>query len=79
MIIDEIQESFFNKSKQKRVRNLEEIKGKEIDLDKVYDYAEFPDKVSGRCDNCNSSYFKSSVKGGVFLRECRDCGMKKSI
>ena len=44
-----------------------------------YDYAEFPDKVSGRCDNCNSSYFKSSVKGGVFLRECRECGMKKSI
>ncbi|MGG3159854.1 hypothetical protein ABEP50_29900, partial [Priestia megaterium] len=24
-------------------------------------------------------YFKSSVKGGVFLRECRECGMKKSI
>ncbi|WP_255285843.1 hypothetical protein [Priestia megaterium] len=36
-------------------------------------------KVSGRYDNCNSSYFKSSVKGGVFLRECRECGMKKSI
>ncbi|PGR96605.1 hypothetical protein COC61_11340 [Priestia megaterium] len=36
-------------------------------------------KVSGRCDNCNSAYFKSSVKGGVFLRERRDCGMKKSI
>jgi len=36
-------------------------------------------KVSGRCDNCNSVYFKSSVKGGVFLRECRGCGMKKSI
>ncbi|PEZ50154.1 hypothetical protein CN367_02900 [Priestia megaterium] len=36
-------------------------------------------KVSGRCDNCNSAYFKSSVKGGVFLRECRQYGMKKSI
>jgi len=58
------------------VINLEEIKEQEIDLDKVYEY---PDKVSGRCDNCNSAYFKSSVKGGVFLRECRDCGMKKSI
>ncbi|MEH7339557.1 hypothetical protein V7179_13355, partial [Priestia megaterium] len=22
---------------------------------------------------------KSSVKGGIFLRECRECGMKKSI
>ncbi|MED3855158.1 hypothetical protein P4607_27890 [Priestia megaterium] len=45
----------------------------------MYDYAKFPDKVSGRCDNCNSAYFKSSVKAGVFLRECRECGMKKSI
>ncbi|MES9741048.1 hypothetical protein ABWK24_03005, partial [Priestia megaterium] len=25
------------------------------------------------------SYFKSSIKGGIFLRECRECGMKKSI
>ncbi|WP_427127462.1 hypothetical protein ACQCPQ_26815 (plasmid) [Priestia megaterium] len=50
-----------------------------MDLDKVYDYDEYPDKKSGRCDNCNSSYFKSSVKGGAFLRECRECGMKKSI
>ncbi|WP_328235894.1 hypothetical protein [Priestia megaterium] len=59
--------------------NLEEIKEQEIDFDKVYDYAEFPDKVSGRCDNCNSACFKSSVKSGVFSRECHDCGMKKSI
>jgi len=51
----------------------------EIAPDKVYDYAAFPDKVSGRCNNCNSAYFKSSVKNGVFLRECRECGMKKSI
>ncbi len=36
-------------------------------------------RVSGWCDNCNSSYFKSSVKGRVFLRECRECAMKKSI
>ncbi|WP_455931543.1 hypothetical protein [Priestia aryabhattai] len=58
--------------------NLEEIKEQEIDFDKVYDYAAFPDKVSGRCDNCNSSYFKSSVKGGIFLRECRECGSATS-
>ncbi|PEZ51255.1 hypothetical protein CN367_00970 [Priestia megaterium] len=59
---------------------LKEIQEQEIDLDKVYDYAEYPDdKVSGRCDNCNSAYFKSSVKSGIFLREYRDCGMKKSI
>ncbi|MGC9933798.1 hypothetical protein [Priestia aryabhattai] len=50
----------------------------EIDPDKVYDYAEFPDKVSGRCDNCNLAYFKSSVTGGVFLRECRECGSATS-
>ena len=58
---------------------MEEKQQQEIDFDKVYDYVEFPDKVSGRCDNCNSSYLKSSVKGGVFLRECRECSMKKSI
>jgi len=45
MIINEIQESFFNKSKQKRVIKLEEIKEQEIDLDKVYEYAEYPNKV----------------------------------
>jgi len=61
------------------VINLEETKEQEIDLNKVYEYDEFPDKVSGRCDNCNSAYFKSSVKAGIFLRECRNCGMKKSI
>ncbi|QJX81087.1 hypothetical protein FDZ14_33825 (plasmid) [Priestia megaterium] len=36
-------------------------------------------RISGRCDNCNLAYFKSSVKGGVFLHECRQCCMKKSI
>ncbi|NGY70326.1 hypothetical protein F6Y04_07385 [Bacillus megaterium] len=41
---------------------MEEREQQEIDLDKVYEYAEFPDKISGRCDNCNSAYFKSSVK-----------------
>jgi len=45
---------------------MEEKQQQEIDLNKVYDYARYPDKVSGRCDNCNSAYFKSSVKGGVF-------------
>lgn len=34
---------------------------------------------SGRCDNCGSAQFKSSVKDYVFLRECRQCGMKKTI
>ncbi|WP_165932546.1 hypothetical protein [Bacillus sp. CBEL-1] len=58
---------------------MEEKQQQEIDLTKVYDCAEYPDKQSGRCDNCNSADFKNSVKGGVFLRECRQCGMKKSI
>lgn len=50
-----------------------------IDINKIYDFKEFPDYVSGRCDNCNNSSFKSSVKNFIFLRECRNCGMKKNI
>lgn len=45
----------------------------------VYDYKEYPDKISGRCDNCGHSHFKSTVKDFVFIRECRNCGMKKII
>ncbi|GLY11398.1 hypothetical protein [Pseudobacillus badius] len=52
---------------------------KEYDLTIVYDYNEYPDIVAGRCDNCGNAQFKSSVKGGKFLRECRKCGMKKII
>ena len=51
----------------------------QYDLDKVYTYKELPDKIAGRCDNCGSSHFKSSMRKGVFLRECRKCGMKKSL
>ncbi|MBT2759039.1 hypothetical protein J7E71_24515 [Mesobacillus foraminis] len=51
----------------------------EYDLEKVYDYNEFPDKISGRCDNCGNALFNSSVKDYVYLRECRQCGMKKRI
>lgn len=50
-----------------------------IDLNKVNEYSEMPDKISGRCDNCRSVKFKSSVGGGKFLRECSSCGMKKNI
>ncbi|KKB35529.1 hypothetical protein [Bacillus thermotolerans] len=52
---------------------------KEYDLTKVYDYKEYPDTVAGRCDNCGHSSFKSSMKDNIFLRECRNCGMKKII
>ncbi|MCP6730031.1 hypothetical protein WKH37_05670 [Bacillus subtilis] len=45
----------------------------------VYDYKEYPDVKYGRCDNCDYTLFKSSVKSGIFLRECRRCGIKKSI
>jgi uncharacterized protein (DUF983 family) len=51
----------------------------EYDLNKVYNYKEFPDKISGRCDNCGGTLFKSSVKDFIFIRECRNCGLKKSI
>lgn len=49
------------------------------DLSKIYKYTEHPDKISGRCDNCGNTAFKSSVKDFIYLRECRQCGMKKSI
>ncbi|MFS0781666.1 hypothetical protein [Bacillus sp. 1P06AnD] len=49
------------------------------DIEKIYDYNEYPDKVSGRCDNCGEANFKSSVHNYVYVRECRKCGMKKSI
>ncbi|MEC5261267.1 hypothetical protein [Bacillus amyloliquefaciens] len=49
------------------------------DVTVVYDYKEYPDVKYGRCDNCDYTLFKSSVKSGVFLRECRRCCMKKSI
>jgi len=51
----------------------------EIDLSITYNIREFPDKISGRCDNCNAAKFKSSIKNSIFLRECRQCGMKKII
>ncbi|HFK1428015.1 MULTISPECIES: hypothetical protein [Bacillus] len=49
------------------------------DLSKIYSYTEYPDKISGRCDNCGNTAFKSSVKNFIYIRECRKCGMKKSI
>lgn len=52
---------------------------KDIDTSIVYDYKEFPDKVSGRCDNCDNTLFESSVKNFIFLRKCRKCGLTKSI
>ncbi|MCU5369312.1 hypothetical protein OCE53_23915 [Bacillus paranthracis] len=48
------------------------------DLSKIYTYTEHPDKISGRCDNCGNTAFKSSVKDFIFLRECRQCGRRKS-
>lgn len=50
-----------------------------IDLEKVYTYSDLPDKQAGRCDNCGNSHFNSKVGNGEFLRECSNCGMKKSI
>jgi RNase P subunit RPR2 len=52
---------------------------REIDLSITYNIKETPDIKSGRCDNCDTAKFKSSVKKSVFLRECRNCGMKKIV
>ncbi|MED4399794.1 hypothetical protein [Metabacillus fastidiosus] len=51
----------------------------EYDLEKVYLFSEFPDIISGRCDNCNKAHFASSIKNGSYLRKCTNCGMTKSI
>lgn len=51
----------------------------EIDVTKIYKYEDFPDSTSGRCDNCDGVKFKSRVGNGEFIRECVNCGMKKSI
>lgn len=52
---------------------------KDIDTSIIYDYKEYPDVEAGKCDNCGQAKFKSSVKDFIFIRECRNCGMKKSI
>ncbi|KLV23072.1 hypothetical protein [Niallia circulans] len=52
---------------------------KGYDTSIIYDYREYPDVQAGICDNCGNAQFKSSVKNYVFLRECRKCGMKKTI
>ncbi|WP_409303942.1 hypothetical protein [Peribacillus sp. SCS-155] len=54
-----------------------EYKG--FDTSILYTYKDLPDIQSGRCDNCGNAQFKSSVKNFTFIRECRQCGMKKSI
>ncbi|RAS77326.1 hypothetical protein A4R27_18750 [Priestia endophytica] len=38
----------------------------------VLDGGDLDNKISGRCDDCHLSYFKSSVKGGIFLRKCQE-------
>lgn len=52
---------------------------KEIDLDKIYDIREYPDKNSGRCDNCDTAQFKSTISKGEFIRKCAKCGMKRGF
>ena len=45
----------------------------------IYEYKDYPDIIFCRCDNCGNAQFKSSVKNYQYLRECRQCGMKKNI
>ncbi|MHC5534681.1 hypothetical protein [Priestia megaterium] len=52
---------------------------KQIDVTKIYKYAELPDKIAGRCNVCNSASFKNHVKNGEFIRKCNQCGLQKSI
>ncbi|MDM5214746.1 hypothetical protein QUF94_25580 [Peribacillus sp. NJ4] len=38
---------------------------KEYDSIIIYDYEDYPDIVSGRCDNCGKAQFESAVKNYV--------------
>lgn len=51
----------------------------EIDVSIIYKYADLPDERSGRCNLCDGVKFKSRVANGEFIRECVNCGLKKSI
>lgn len=51
----------------------------EIDVNKIYKYADLPDEKAGRCNVCDGVKFKSRVTKGEFIRECVNCGLKKSI
>ncbi|MEH7521993.1 hypothetical protein V7149_01720 [Bacillus sp. JJ1503] len=51
----------------------------QIDVSIIYDFNEYPDKNSGRCNNCDKAHFQSSISAGKLIRECSNCGMKKSI
>ncbi|PFV45512.1 hypothetical protein [Bacillus thuringiensis] len=42
-------------------------------------YTEHSDKIGGRSDNCSNTAFQNSIKNFIFLRECRQCDMKKII
>ncbi|MCP1159366.1 hypothetical protein NKS29_16375 [Bacillus infantis] len=54
-----------------------EFKG--YDTTVIHDFKDVPDVKSGRCDNCDSTKFKSQIIDRMFVRECTVCGMKKSI
>lgn len=50
-----------------------------LDLTKVYDYKDLPDKISGRCDHCGNARFKTKVGNGLYLRKCVNCGLTKNL
>ncbi|MDD9787160.1 hypothetical protein, partial [Bacillus subtilis] len=54
-----------------------ETKGYDTSI--VYEFNEYPDDRSGRCDNSDYTLYKSTEKVGKFIRERRRCGMKKNI
>ncbi|MGG0339989.1 hypothetical protein ABEY50_08060 [Priestia megaterium] len=49
-----------------------------VDVTKVYEHTDLPDKIADFCNNCGGVKFKSSVGRDKFLRECTNCGMKKN-
>ncbi|MGG1215864.1 hypothetical protein ABE236_00065 [Priestia endophytica] len=50
-----------------------------LDLNKIYEYMELPDRISGRCDHCGNARFKTKVGNGQYLRKCVNCGLTKNL
>ncbi len=74
-----ISQHVFNGGGLESIMDNKEDKYANLDLNKVYEYAELPDRISGRCDNCGNARFKTRVGNGQYLRKCTTCGLTKNL
>ena len=49
------------------------------DKSKVYDIIKYPDRISGRCDDCGEAKFTSRIEDRKLVRKCKKCRLQKSI